>query len=75
MQSAFEDVKEAILTSAALAMFDPSLPTTVTTDASDVGIGAVLTQTHPGGERVVAFASSKSDCFCVHCPAPSVGTA
>ncbi|XP_043239605.1 uncharacterized protein LOC122390579 [Amphibalanus amphitrite] len=58
MQSAFEDVKEAILTSSALAMFDPSLPTTVTTDASDVGIGAVLTQTHPEGERVVAFASS-----------------
>ena len=58
MDAAFKDVREAILTSSVLAMFDPALPTVVTSDASDVGIGAVLTQMHPEGERVVAFASS-----------------
>ncbi|XP_043213930.1 uncharacterized protein K02A2.6-like [Amphibalanus amphitrite] len=58
MTAALEDVKSAILNSSALAPFDPSLQTFVTTDASDVGLGAVLSQIHPDGERVVAFASS-----------------
>ena len=58
MEAAMEDVKSAILNSSALAPFDPTLQTYVTTDASDVGLGAVLSQLHPEGERVVAFASS-----------------
>ena len=58
MNEAFEDVRAAILESSVLAMYDPTLPTVVTSDASDVGIGAVLTQVHPEGEKVVAFASS-----------------
>ena len=58
MAEAFDDVRQAILQSEALTMFDPSLPTVVTTDASDVGLGAVLSQVHPEGEKVVAFASS-----------------
>ena len=58
MSSALKDVTEAILQSRVLAMFDPELETIVTTDASDVGLGAVLSQMHPEGERVVCFASS-----------------
>ena len=58
MTAALEDVKSAILNSSALAPFDTNLQTYVTTDASDVGLGAVLSQLHPEGERVVAFASS-----------------
>ena len=58
MDAAFEDIRTAILDSSVLAMYDPTLPTVVTSDASDVGIGAVLSQVHPEGERVVAFASS-----------------
>ena len=58
MGDAFNDVREAILSSTALAMFDPALPTFVTTDASDVGLGAVLSQLHHDGERVVSCASS-----------------
>ena len=59
MDAAFCDVRDAILKSQALSMFDPELPTVVTTDASNVGLGAVLSQVDPDlGERVVAFASS-----------------
>ena len=58
MSAALKDVTEAILESEVLAMFEPQLETIVTTDASDVGLGAVLSQVHPEGERVVGFASS-----------------
>ncbi|KAL1254360.1 hypothetical protein QQF64_016589 [Cirrhinus molitorella] len=62
-QEYFNRLKQLITTSPALALFDPSLPTTVTTDASDYGIGAVLTQSHGTTERTVAFASrTLSDC-------------
>lgn len=41
-----------------IIFFDPSLPTIVSTNASDYGIGGVLTQLHPDNcERAVAFAS------------------
>ena len=57
-ESVFRQVITSIITSSALAMFDPTLPTVVTTDASDVGLGGVLIQVHPEGERVVSFASA-----------------
>ena len=57
LQTVMDEVRRRILTSQALAMYDPALPTRVTTDASDVGIGAVLSQTHQHGERVVCFGS------------------
>lgn len=41
-----------------LDLFDSSLPTFVSTDASDYGIGGVITQLHPDKtERPIAFAS------------------
>ncbi|XP_037086818.1 uncharacterized protein K02A2.6-like [Pollicipes pollicipes] len=57
LQAVMDAVRQGILKSQALAMYDPSLPTLVTTDASDVGVGAVLSQLHSQGERVVSFAS------------------
>lgn len=46
------------MNSPALAIFDPALQTLITCDASDYGLGAVLTQIHANGsERTVAFAS------------------
>ncbi|KAL1263297.1 hypothetical protein QQF64_006036 [Cirrhinus molitorella] len=57
-QESFETVKGLIVNSAALSLFNPELPTIVTTDASDYGIGGVLTQIHADTtERTVAFAS------------------
>ncbi|KAL7879761.1 hypothetical protein SRHO_G00020150 [Serrasalmus rhombeus] len=59
----FSRVKQIISTSHALALFDPSCPTTVTTDASNYGLGAVLTQWHGDTELTVAFASrTLSEC-------------
>uniref|UniRef100_A0A672GRZ7 Reverse transcriptase/retrotransposon-derived protein RNase H-like domain-containing protein n=1 Tax=Salarias fasciatus TaxID=181472 RepID=A0A672GRZ7_SALFA len=55
--SEFKWTDELIATSPALTLFDPTLPTLVTTDACDYGIGAVLTQMHGDTEKTVAFAS------------------
>ncbi|CAM4665226.1 unnamed protein product [Lepidochelys kempii] len=57
-QASFETVKDLIVHSPVLALFSPALPSLVTTDASDYGLGAVLTQLHEENtERTVAFAS------------------
>ena len=56
---AVEALKKAILEAPVLAKFDRDLPTRVTTDASTVGIGAVLEQQHEEGWRLVAFWSRK----------------
>ncbi|KAI7802904.1 hypothetical protein IRJ41_022848 [Triplophysa rosa] len=54
----FEMLKRMLLESPALAIHDPALPAFVSTDASDYGLGAVLTQLRSdGAERVIAFAS------------------
>ncbi len=54
----FDTLKRMLMQSPVLAIYDPSLPTFISTDASDYGLGAVLTQLHPDGvERVIAFAS------------------
>ncbi|KAL3973851.1 tissue factor pathway inhibitor [Sarotherodon galilaeus] len=54
----FSNLKKLLLKSPALAVYDPDLLAFITTDASDYGLGAVLTQLHPDQvERVVAFAS------------------
>ncbi|XP_043219275.1 uncharacterized protein K02A2.6-like [Amphibalanus amphitrite] len=58
LSSAVQRVKDAIRQSPALGMFDPALATVLTTDASDVGAGACVTQIDASGSpRVVAYAS------------------
>lgn len=48
-QRSFEAGKGLIINSPTLSLFNPELPTVVTTDASDYGLGAVLTQIHQEG--------------------------
>lgn len=76
---AFVSLKNALVSAPILSNPDFSLPFTIQTDASDLGIGAVLTQAHLEGEKVVAFMSQKlttcqrkysateRECFAVLC--------
>lgn len=55
-QVSFENIT-LIVNNPALAAFDPSLLTIVSTDACDYSLGAILTQIHADqSERTVAFA-------------------
>ena len=56
---AFSKLKEELLKSPVLGYPSPSSENILDTDASGVGIGAVLSQIHGGVEMVVAFASRK----------------
>ena len=56
-QEAFNSLQRALSEAPVLAPADPSLPFLLDTDASGVGVGGVLSQTGPDGERVVAYFS------------------
>ncbi|PIK48057.1 hypothetical protein BSL78_15069 [Apostichopus japonicus] len=57
---AFEQIKASITTDGdALALFDPTREVFITTDASNRGIAAIMTQLHTGEERLVMCASRK----------------
>ena len=49
-QEAFQQIKEALLSSEVLAHYDPNRPTIISADASSTGLGAVLTQVQENGE-------------------------
>ena len=51
--TAFEQIKEAVISDTTLRYFDPSLPVTIQVDASQVGLGAALLQ----NGKPIAFAS------------------
>lgn len=54
---AFTTLKNHLCSSPVLTVPDFSLPFTIYTDASDVGLGAVLTQQKENCEHVIAYAS------------------
>ena len=55
-EASFLHIKRLISRSPVLKPFNPDLPTVVTSDASERGAGAVLSQVHPGGaEHPVAY--------------------
>jgi hypothetical protein len=55
--AAFRRLQESLINAPILRTVDPSLPFTVTTDASDYAIGAVLEQEDQIGRRPVAYYS------------------
>lgn len=55
--AAFEQLKTALVSAPVLAYPDPSQPFLLDTDASNVGVGAVLSQRGEAEERVVAYYS------------------
>ena len=55
---AFKTVRAILEEDLRIHLFDPAAPTIVTTDASDLGVGAVLSQQQKGKEVPIAFASS-----------------
>ena len=62
--TAVQTIKQLLSQAPVLSIFDPALPTRVTSDASLSGIGAVLEQQHPDGWHPVHFLSrtfSKSE--------------
>ncbi|MCP3664634.1 MAG: hypothetical protein GY696_19445 [Gammaproteobacteria bacterium] len=56
-QSAFSSLKQQIVSPQVLVPMNPNLPFILTTDASNVGLGAHLDQMHDGQQRTIAFAS------------------
>lgn len=58
-QEAFEVLRDRLCDTPVLAYPDPNLPFILYTDASDVGVGAVLSQVQDGTERVVQYLSRK----------------
>lgn len=62
----FQVSKEKLMSASVLAHYDPKLPLRLAGDASNYGIGAVISHVYPdGSERPIAYASrtlSKSEC-------------
>lgn len=56
-EKAFLDIKQCLISAPILTCPDFSRPFTIQSDASQVGIGCVLSQEFPEGEKVIAYAS------------------
>lgn len=56
-EGAFRTIKEKLVSAPVLCCPDFSRPFVIQTDASDYGIGAVLTQEYPDGEHVISYIS------------------
>lgn len=58
-QAAFNDLRQRLQTPPVLAHFDEQAPTMLHTDASNVGLGAVLVQWQEDMERVIAYQAGR----------------
>ena len=55
-----EKIKRTLADRSVLAIYDSKLETEVHTDASAIGLGAILLQIHESGKRIVAYYSRKT---------------
>ena len=58
-QEAFDELKRQLTTAPVLLIPDPALPFTITSDASDFAIRAILSQDQGKGQQLVAYESRK----------------
>lgn len=58
-QTAFEGLKEALISQPVLTLFDSEIPISIHTDVSEVAAGAVLVQNHSDGDKIIAYYSKK----------------
>ncbi len=58
-RKSFNTLKEKLTNAQILKCADPSLPYEITSDASDTGVGAVLSQKDDKGNRPIAYTSRK----------------
>jgi hypothetical protein len=57
-QNSFDEIKRRLTTDPVLAVYDPTLPCELTTDASKLGIASIFSQRHPDGRpKVVSYYS------------------
>ena len=56
-EKAFIALKQALVSHPVLAHFNTKLPAEVRCDGSSIGLGAILVQSHPEGDKVFAYAS------------------
>ena len=56
-EEAFIKIKEILASEKVLVTYDPKLPLILETDASPVGISAILSHSFPDGDRPIAYAS------------------
>ena len=56
-QQSFNKIKQALTTAPVLGLPDYTKPFILTTDASDLGIGAILSQKQEGKDRVISYFS------------------
>ena len=56
-KEAFEELKRRLSSAETLGYFNKNAPTQVIADASPEGLGAVLTQLHKDGPRIISYAS------------------
>ena len=56
-EEALEELKKRLSSAETFGYFDKDAPKRVIADSSPVGLGAVLTQMHKDGPRIISYAS------------------
>jgi hypothetical protein len=60
-ETAFRTIKQALCEAPVLAYPKPGLPYILDCDVSDLGVGGIISQVQDGKERVISYASKKTE--------------